>query len=264
MGSEELIATISNRTISEICGVLQRRGLSTEGRKAQLVERLAEDALAKGDEDDLLQSMEDSTVAPEDAAGKDQRMRDFTEQYIAEHLKDNKPRPLTRSGRHSGRRSPDPGLLASSLGPDAEPSSLAQPSSKAMPRRRSPPPLSARGRPMRGDERLDHRPPPPKRKPEDGPPPPRLPHRPPPLSERPVRERSRSRDRAAVDDSQARSLRTLSNALSHSGLKETLQALDEAIISGDVGMDIINDLEAKLSTAIDLMESLPSTEAAQQ
>jgi hypothetical protein len=47
-------------------------------------------------------------------------------------------------------------------------------------------------------------------------------------------------------------------------LKETLQALDEAIISGDVGMDIINDLEAKLSTAIDLMESLPSTEAAQQ
>jgi len=246
---EELGTALSNRTISEICRLLQDRGLSTDGRKPVLVERLKEDALEKGYADQLLETLserEDSNTAPpENAVDAEKRMLDRTEKYIEEHLKGNKaqaqPQPGDSKERKPMARAPKAAKAAS---PAAERSRGRDV--------RDEPLESTKGRHGRGkaDERM-------------------------PLMrggrQGMDRERSRSRDRSSAghtahepEDSQTQSLRKLANDLGGGGLRETLKLLDDAIIRGDVGPVIMADLEAKLNAAIDLIEAQRDTEAAQQ
>lgn len=240
---KEIAEILNRRTISELCGILQERKLATDGKKPVLVARLADDILAKGDKEDVLAKGDQMTgEVPADAEAAERKMRDATEQYIAEHLKDKskaEKQPLARKTKTADQASGkiDSGNKTRGAKADDQAS-------------------NGNGKSRKVDENADGAAK--KRAKADD------------RAQLARKEKSRSRDRSRQDegelhdDSQVESLRKLANDLCRSGLRETLKAIDSGLVKGDVRPDMMADLENKLSAAIDLIEAQRDSEATQQ
>jgi len=243
---KQIVETLNKRTISELCGILQERNLSTEGKKPVLVSRLADDILAKGDKEAVLGKADQMKgEVPADAEDAQQKMRDATEQYIAEHLKDKskgEKQPLARKTKSSDQASGKADSASKARGAKADDQAS-----------------NGNGKKHKVDEAGEGAAK--KRAKTDAK----------PLAIKNNKEKSRSRDRSKQDDgelvhddSQVESLRKLANDLCRSGLRETLKAIDNGLVKGDVRPDMMADLENKLSAAIDLIEAQRDSEATQQ